>query len=181
MSAHDPEQAQITPQAQGCPDPDCPLCSGDGGLLLWRDAQLRVIRAQEPGFPAFYRVVWNAHVAEWSDLNAAQRNLCMQAVVVVEEVLRAQLAPRKINLATLGNMVAHLHWHVVARFDWDSHFPAPVWASALRPRDAQHEALLAAQLPAVDQAMVVALEQWQDALGVQGVVHAATQAQTSSD
>ncbi len=26
----------------------------------------------------------------------------------------------------------HLHWHVIARFDWDSHFPAPVWAGAAR-------------------------------------------------
>ena len=53
----------------------------------------------------------------------------------VEEVLREHLAPTKINLAALGNMVPHLHWHVIARFDWDSHFPSPVWAAAQRPDD----------------------------------------------
>ncbi|MDD3018557.1 MAG: HIT family protein [Comamonas sp.] len=126
------------------------LCTEPGGQLVWQGAQLRLIRAQEAGFPAFYRIVWNAHVAEFSDLTRAEREHCMQAVTLVEQVLRAQLAPTKINLATLGNMVAHLHWHVIARFDWDSHFPAPVWASAQRPRNLVQEAALAQQLPQVD-------------------------------
>jgi diadenosine tetraphosphate (Ap4A) HIT family hydrolase len=116
---------------------DCPLCETDGGLLVFRNAQLRVIQADEAGFPAFYRVVWNRHVAEFSDLLPEERDTCMQAVVVVEKILREQLQPRKINLAALGNAVPHLHWHVIARFDWDSHFPAPVWAVAQRPLNDQ--------------------------------------------
>ena len=94
----------------------CPLCMTDGGQLVWRGTHLRVIRADEPGFPAFYRVVWNAHVAEFSDLTQAERQHCMDAVTVVEQVLREHLAPTKVNLAALGNMVPHLHWHVIARF-----------------------------------------------------------------
>jgi diadenosine tetraphosphate (Ap4A) HIT family hydrolase len=68
---------------------DCPLCREDGGALIWRGARLRVIRADEAGFPAFYRVVWNAHVAEFSDLNAPERAHCMDVVAQVE----AGLAP----------------------------------------------------------------------------------------
>ncbi|MGD9774732.1 HIT family protein [Diaphorobacter sp.] len=128
----------------------CPLCTEDGGALIWRGKQLRVIRADESGFPAFYRVVWNAHVAEFSDLTASQRAHCMDVVVQVEQALRQHLQPTKINLATLGNMVAHLHWHVIARFDWDSHFPAPVWATAQRPRAAQQEDALRERLPALE-------------------------------
>ena len=128
----------------------CPLCSEDGGTLVWRGEKLRVIRADEAGFPAFYRVVWNAHVAEFSDLNAADRAHCMDVVVQVEQALRAHLQPTKINLAALGNMVAHLHWHVVARFGWDSHFPAPVWAAAVRERSEVQEAAVQALLPAVE-------------------------------
>ena len=130
--------------------PDCPLCQREGGTLVWRGEKLRVIRADEPGFPAFYRVVWNAHVAEFSDLDAAERAHCMDVVVQVEQVLRQHLQPTKINLATLGNMVAHLHWHVVARFGWDSHFPAPVWAAAVRERSEVQEAAVQALLPAVE-------------------------------
>ncbi|RZI93197.1 MAG: HIT family protein, partial [Rubrivivax sp.] len=118
----------------------CPLCDGPGGTLLAASPQLRVIRAAETGFPAFYRVVWTQHVAEFSALTSAERQACMEAVACVERALLdhlpAALAPTKINLAALGNMVPHLHWHVIARHDWDSHFPAPVWAAPVRPAPA---------------------------------------------
>ena len=142
----------------------CPLCAEEGGALIWRSERLRVIRADEAGFPAFYRVVWNAHVAEFSDLTPADRQHCMETVALVERVLRDQLHPTKINLAALGNMVPHLHWHVIARFDWDSHFPAPVWAAAQRPAAAAALAAVQAQLPAVEAAMRTQLQEdssWQ--------------------
>ncbi|WP_010461959.1 HIT family protein [Acidovorax radicis] len=131
----------------------CPLCAEDGGALVWRGERLRVIRAQEAGFPAFYRVVWNAHVAEFSDLAATERAHCMEAVTVVEQALRQHLSPTKVNIAALGNMVPHLHWHVIARFDWDTHFPSPVWAAAQRPSPAAQEAAVQALLPALESAL----------------------------
>ena len=132
----------------------CLLCDTDGGQLVWRGAKLRVIRADEAGFPAFYRVVWNAHVAEFSGLSSADRQHCMDAVTVVEQALRDHLAPTKINLAALGNMVPHLHWHVIARFQGDSHFPAPVWAAAVRDRVPAHEDAVRAKLPALERLLV---------------------------
>ena len=120
----------------------CPLCDTDGGTLIFKNSQFRVIQAVEAGFPAFYRVVWNAHVAEFSDLSLEERNACMNAVVKVEQVLREHLSPSKINLAALGNAVPHLHWHVIARFDWDSHFPGSVWAASQRTPDADKLAQL---------------------------------------
>jgi diadenosine tetraphosphate (Ap4A) HIT family hydrolase len=131
----------------------CPLCTALGGSLVFQADKFRVIRAEEAGFPAFYRVVWTAHVAEFSDLSLADRSLCMAAVNVVELALRAQLQPTKINLAALGNVVAHLHWHVIARFDWDSHFPSPVWCAAQRPVDVAALAALQTRLGAVDLAI----------------------------
>ena len=128
----------------------CPLCATDGGALVWRGAHLRVIRADEVGFPAFYRVVWNTHVAEFSDLDAASRQHCMDVVTVVEQALRDHLQPTKINLAALGNMVPHLHWHVIARFVWDSHFPAPVWAAAVRERPMAEEVFVPSRLPGLE-------------------------------
>jgi len=121
----------------------CLLCESHGGLLVFKSAQFRVIQAVEAGFPAFYRVVWNAHIAEFSDLSVEERSACMNVVAAVEHVLREQLNPTKINLAALGNVVSHLHWHVIARFDWDSHFPGSVWGSAQRVVDAEKLAQLA--------------------------------------
>ena len=139
---------------------DCPLCHSAGGQLIWQGPQLRLIRTEEEaGFPAFYRIIWNAHVAEFSDLSEAERQHCMQAVALVEQALRQHLQARKINLAALGNMVPHLHWHIIARFDWDSHFPAPIWASAQRERNLEQEAALAAQLPALEATMAQTLAQ----------------------
>lgn len=139
----------------------CPLCDGPGGVLLARGERLRLIRAREEGFPAFYRVVWNQHVAELSGLAPADRQACMEAVVCVEEALLARLPgplrPTKINLAALGNMVPHLHWHVIARHEWDSRFPAPVWAPAVRGTPADRLEALHAALPQAEAAMIEAL------------------------
>jgi len=135
----------------------CPLCEAEGGHLVVRAGPLRVIRAQETGFPAFYRVVWDAHVPEFTDLDPDERHLCMEAVAGVERLLRDHLAPDKVNLAALGNQVPHLHWHVIARFAWDSHFPAPVWAAALRPGPADRLQGVAGRLEALDRAIAAAL------------------------
>ena len=127
----------------------CPLCVASG-TVVFQGEKFRAIRADEPGFPAFYRVIWTAHVVEFSDLGLADRHRCMAAVNAVECALRAVLQPTKINLAALGNVVPHLHWHVIARFEWDSHFPAPVWATAQRPVDGAAVTLLEAKLGEVD-------------------------------
>ena len=114
----------------------CELCLAVGSAAWTEvagDDRLRVVRVLDaPEFPAFYRVIWRDHVAELSDLSEADRAHCLSVVVGVEKVLRQELAPTKINLAALGNMVPHLHWHVIGRFDWDSHFPQPIWGARQR-------------------------------------------------
>ena len=117
--------------------PGCALCECVGGVLVAQGSRCRVIRADDPAFPAFYRVVWTEHAAEFSDLDAAARIEIMEVVCEIERALRSALQPTKINLASLGNVVAHLHWHVIARFESDTHFPHPVWASAVRVPQAQ--------------------------------------------
>jgi diadenosine tetraphosphate (Ap4A) HIT family hydrolase len=106
----------------------CELCEQTGGVLVAQTEKLRVIRAEDADHPAFYRVIWQDHVAEWTDLPPNDRSLIMRAVAKVETVLREHLQPTKVNLASLGNVVPHLHWHVIARYDWDARWPAPVWA-----------------------------------------------------
>lgn len=112
--------------------PTCPLCRPNGEELLWRDEVLRVIRVGDPDYPGFCRVILNRHVKEMTDLPPDERQRFMQAVYAVESALRELLAPDKINLASLGNQVPHLHWHVIPRFSDDPHFPDPIWAARRR-------------------------------------------------
>jgi len=132
----------------------CPLCTGPGGTLLWQDADLRVVAVQDADYPGFTRVIWQGHVAEMTDLTPAQRDSMMRVVYCVETVMRRELGPDKINLAAFGNMVPHLHWHVIARWRDDRHFPDAYWAAprvahgtesdAWRQRLARRHALVAA-------------------------------------
>ena len=116
----------------------CPLCDTPGGTLLWQDSVCRVILADEPDYPGFLRVILNTHVKEMTDLPAADQQALMRVVLAAEAALREVMAPDKINLASLGNVVPHLHWHVIPRFADDPHFPNPVWGE--RKRAAPHAA-----------------------------------------
>jgi diadenosine tetraphosphate (Ap4A) HIT family hydrolase len=117
---------------------DCPLCHLRVERVAWRDARCRVILAGEPDYPAFCRVIWGEHVREMTDLGVADRDHLLRVVFAVERALRDLLRPDKVNLASLGNQVAHLHWHVIPRFADDANFPDPVWA-ARRREGARHE------------------------------------------
>ncbi len=86
----------------------------------------------DPAYAGYCRVIWNAHIKEMTDLAAEDRQSLMSIVFTVEEVLRELLQPAKINLAALGNMVPHLHWHVIPRFTDDPHFPDAIWAAQYR-------------------------------------------------
>lgn len=76
----------------------------------------------------------------------------MNVVFAVESALRTLVAPDKINLAALGNMVPHLHWHVIPRWHDDSHFPGAIWAeqkkSAVATRHAPTRQALATAIVA---------------------------------
>ncbi|MCB1957219.1 MAG: HIT family protein [Rhodocyclaceae bacterium] len=110
----------------------CPLCKPDNEIVLWQDSYLRVIRVADEEYPGYLRVIWQSHVAEMSDLDPQGRLHVMNVVMAAEEALRDCLRPDKINLACFGNMVPHLHWHVIARFRTDRHFPQPIWGAPQR-------------------------------------------------
>jgi diadenosine tetraphosphate (Ap4A) HIT family hydrolase len=121
----------------------CPLCSSPGGDVVWKDSRCRVVRvtdAEGVAFPGYCRVIWQAHVAEMTDLDPGSSRHLMNLVFAVETALRSLVAPDKINLAALGNQVPHLHWHVIPRWHDDSHFPAAIWASPQKSAAATRKA-----------------------------------------
>lgn len=110
----------------------CALCAQAGGEVLWDDGFARVVLADEPDHPGFCRVILNSHRKEMTDLAEVERTRVMAMVFAVEALLRELLQPDKVNLASLGNRVPHVHWHVIPRFSGDAHFPASVWSAKQR-------------------------------------------------
>ncbi len=136
----------------------CELCSQAGGEVLHRTRELRVVLVDDAQYPGFCRVIWNHHIKELTDLTVEERALMMSTVWRVEAALRAVMQPEKINLASLGNVTPHLHWHVIPRHLDDAHFPGPVWAQQQRTAAPDALAARAALLPALRAAIVDQLE-----------------------
>lgn len=88
-------------------------------------------------------------MAEFSDLSSADRTHCMDVVAQLEQALRKHLQPTKINLAALGNMVPHLHWHVIARLTGTATF-LRCGQRRNRERALDDEAAVRARLPAME-------------------------------
>jgi diadenosine tetraphosphate (Ap4A) HIT family hydrolase len=113
-------------------DETCQLCREAGGEILWQDELCRLVLVANADYPGYCRVVWKRHVAEMTDLDAAGRRHLMSVVCAAEAALRATCRPDKVNLASLGNAVPHLHWHVIPRWRDDRHFPNAIWGAPLR-------------------------------------------------
>jgi diadenosine tetraphosphate (Ap4A) HIT family hydrolase len=92
-------------------------------------------------------------------LRAADRALLMDAVWKVEEALREIMQPDKVNLASFGNVVPHLHWHVIPRFQGDAHFPNPIWGEVKRTPDSSELSRRRALLPRLREAIVERLDE----------------------
>ncbi len=50
----------------------------------------------------------------------------------IEKEMLAYYRPKKINIASFGNYMPHVHWHIMARFEEDAFFPEPMWGSRQR-------------------------------------------------
>ncbi|HEV2611578.1 MAG TPA: HIT family protein [Noviherbaspirillum sp.] len=132
----------------------CELCTQAGGEIVCRQDAFRVVLVDDPNYPGFCRVIWNAHVREMTDLSPADREQLMQAVWKVEAAIRTVMAPAKMNIASFGNMVPHLHWHLIPRFEDDAHFPSPIWAQVQRTGAPDGLAERQALLPTLKSALV---------------------------
>lgn len=112
--------------------PTCELCATPGGVLLASSLHCRVVRVEDPNFPGFCRVIANRHVKEMTDLTEEERAQILHWVFLTERSLIELLAPDKVNLASLGNVTPHVHWHVIPRWSTDSRYPDPIWAASRR-------------------------------------------------
>jgi len=81
----------------------------------------------DANYPWLVLVPRVADAVEMLDLATAQRHLLSDEIDTASHALRTSFRPYKLNVAALGNLVPQLHVHVIARFQDDPAWPAPVW------------------------------------------------------
>jgi diadenosine tetraphosphate (Ap4A) HIT family hydrolase len=81
----------------------------------------------DSNYPWLILVPRVADARELIDLDATQQAALMQEVNQVSRVLKQLFRPYKLNIAALGNLVPQLHVHLIARYQDDPAWPAPVW------------------------------------------------------
>lgn len=112
----------------------CPLCLPPDPRLVVAELQHTTVRLNEDQFfPGYCFVVLKTHVKEPWHLTLDVRTAVMEEVYLVARALEALFSPDKINLESLGNMVPHVHWHVVPRFRTDALWPRPIWSESHEP------------------------------------------------
>lgn len=79
-------------------------------------------------------VTLREHYTELFQLTPAMRTALMEDVTRIAEALFRALSPIKINYELLGNLVPHIHWHLIPRFREDGIYPKPIWAGQQPPR-----------------------------------------------
>lgn len=108
----------------------CPLCSSLNENIIYQDNFLRVILVDD--IPGYIRIITQKHIKEFSELSDEEAINLMLTVKKIEKVLIDELNPDKVNIASLGNMVPHLHIHIIPRFKNDPWWPGAVFCEKKR-------------------------------------------------
>jgi len=110
---------------------DCPMCrrwDDDSDLQVAELEHSFVVLNRDQYFPGYTLLFTRQHVTELFHLDRAVRSGLMEDVSRVAAALFALFRPDKINYELLGNMVPHIHWHLVPRHAREPLWPRPIWS-----------------------------------------------------
>jgi diadenosine tetraphosphate (Ap4A) HIT family hydrolase len=117
------------------------------------DLSLSTVRLMNDSrFPWLILVPRRDHASEITDLEPADRVRLWDEVAHISRALADIAKPKKLNVAAIGNIVAQLHVHVIARHETDAAWPRPVWGVGIaQPYDRHNaEAFIAEVRAALD-------------------------------
>ena len=97
---------------------------------VWEDDELylEIEHSEIPWLKLFTKVEYR----EMSDMPEATRERIFNTLCKIEKEMISYYRPEKINIASFGNYLPRVHWHIMARFKNDSHFPEPMWGKRQR-------------------------------------------------
>ena len=111
--------------------PVCSMCrhwEDDGDLAIVELRHSRVVLNRDQFFPGYSLLFTKDHVTELFHLTPLVRGELIEEISRVAQALYDVFSPEKINYELLGNMVPHMHWHLVPRFTHDPLWPRPIWS-----------------------------------------------------
>ncbi len=108
----------------------CSRWEADADLRIAELEHSYLILNRDQFFPGYTLLFTKNHVTELFHLEREARIGLMEEVSSVAKALYKVFNPAKINYELLGNMVPHIHWHIVPRFASEALWPRPIWAEA---------------------------------------------------
>ena len=89
------------------------------------------IRIEESEIP-WLMIFTNEKYKELSECPNETKLEIFRCLEIIEKKMLEYYKPEKINIASFGNYVPHVHFHIMARFKEDSYFPEPMWGKKQR-------------------------------------------------
>ena len=99
-------------------------------MLIYNNDIIR-IEVEESEIP-WLKVFTQESYREFSQTPTAVKVEIFRVLDIIEKEMLVFFKPKKINIASFGNYVPHVHWHIMARFEEDSYFPEPMWGEKRR-------------------------------------------------
>lgn len=93
----------------------------------------RVLLLNNAVFPWVVVVPKRDFISEIFELNEDDQKILSLEISFIAKKMKEFFKADKMNVAALGNQVAQLHIHIIARFKNDNAWPKPVWGNGARP------------------------------------------------
>jgi diadenosine tetraphosphate (Ap4A) HIT family hydrolase len=98
--------------------------------MIYNNSLIKI--EQEQSEVPWVKVFTKREVKEFSACSTEEKIVIFEAIDIIEKLMLEYYQPQKINIASFGNILPHVHWHVMARFKEDSYFPEPMWGQKQR-------------------------------------------------
>jgi diadenosine tetraphosphate (Ap4A) HIT family hydrolase len=89
------------------------------------------IEIEESEIP-WFKIFTQEPYKEFSDCPKSVKEEIWRVLDIIEKEMLSYYKPIKINIASFGNYIPHVHFHIMARFEGDSYFPEPMWGEKQR-------------------------------------------------
>lgn len=99
-------------------------------MIIYEDTDI-YIEKEESEIP-WLKIFTKEPYKELGDMPKELRTRLWEVYDILENEMKRYYNPKKINMASFANMLPRVHIHVMARFEFDSYFPNPMWGERLR-------------------------------------------------